>query len=107
MDVETTMSNYEVYWPRGERNVAVSALAPRPSSLAGKRIALMWDYLFKGDLVMNEIAAGLKEQYPGVEFVHWDEIGNTHGPREREIVAGLAAKLKALKVDAALSGMGC
>jgi hypothetical protein len=103
------MSNgmYEVVWPRGERNTGVSALASRHASLAGRKIALMWDYIFKGDVVMNEIAAGLKERFPGVEFVHWDEIGNIHGPKEREIVTGLGAKLKAMKVDAALSGMGC
>lgn len=98
---------HEVVWPRGERNVASSALAPRFSTLAGKKIALLWDYLFKGDVVMNELADRLKERFPGVEFVHWDEFGNTHGQNEREVVAGLAARFRSLKVDAALSGMGC
>ena len=101
------MSSYDVHWPRGERAVAVTSLATRLPTLAGKRIALMWDYIFKGDVVMDEIAAGLKARFPGVSFVHWDEIGNIHGPKEREIVAGLGARLKAMKVDAALSGMGC
>jgi hypothetical protein len=105
--LEIDMSHYDVYWPRGERHVAASNLAPRHASLAGKRIAMMWDYIFKGDVVMQEIAAGLKERFPGMEFVHWDEIGNIHGPKEREIVAGLGARLKTLKVDAVLSGMGC
>ena len=98
---------YNVLWPRGERNTAVTALAPRLSTLVGKKIALLWDYIFKGDVVMNELAEGLKARFPGVEFVHWDEFGNIHGPKEREIVAGLGAKLKAMKIDAALSGMGC
>ncbi len=98
---------YDAVWPRGERNVKASALAPRPSTLAGKKIALLWDYIFKGDVVMNELAAGLKERFPGVQFVHWDEFGNIHGQNEREIIAGLGAKLKSMKVDAALSGMGC
>ncbi|HSV83811.1 MAG TPA: hypothetical protein VLK85_31825 [Ramlibacter sp.] len=98
---------YDALWPRGERNVTVGALAPRLKSLAGRRVALLWDYLFKGDVVMNEIAVGLKEMFPGVEFVHWDEFGNTHGPQEREIVAGVGARMRALRVDAALSGMGC
>lgn len=99
--------NYSVLWPRGERDTAVSPLAPRLSTLAGKKVALLWDYIFKGDYVMNELADRLKERYPGVEFLHWDEIGNIHGPNEREIVAGLGAKLKSLKVDAAFTGMGC
>ena len=98
---------YDVVWPRGERNTTVTALAPRPRSLAGKKVALLWDYLFKGDVVMNELADGLKEQFPGVEFVHWDEFGNTHGQNEREVVAGLAQKMRAFDIQAALSGMGC
>lgn len=98
---------YEVVWPRGERNVKASALAPRHNTLASKKIALLWDYIFKGDIVMDELSIGLKERYPGVEFVHWDEFGNIHGQNEREVIAGLGAKLKSLKVDAALSGMGC
>ena len=56
---------------------------------------------------MNEIADGLRARYPGVTFVHWDEFGNIHGQHEREIQAGLGAKLKAMNVDAALTGMGC
>lgn len=98
---------YDVVWPRGERNVGVTAVAPRHRSLAGKKIALMWDYIFKGDIVMNELSRLLKEKYPGVEFVHWDVFGNIHGQKEREIVAGLGAKMKELGIDAALSGMGC
>ena len=98
---------YEVVWPRGERNIKLSTLAPRHGTLAGKKIALLWDYIFKGDVAMNEIADGLRARYPGVTFVHWDEFGNIHGQHEREIQAGLGAKLKAMNVDAALTGMGC
>jgi len=104
---QQTPGVYDVLWPRGERNVKASALAPRHSTLAGKRIALLWDYIFKGDVVMNELAAGIKERFPGAEFIHWDEFGNIHGQNEREVIAGLGAKLKAMNVDAALSGMGC
>lgn len=106
MSNETT-GTYDALWPRGERNVATTALAPRHKSLAGKRIALLWDYIFKGDVVMTEIAEGLKEKYPGVEFVHWDEFGNIHGQNEREVVAALPEKLRAFNIHAALSGMGC
>jgi len=98
---------YDVLWPRGERNAVRASLAPRHGTLAGKKIALLWDYMFKGDVVMDELSVALKERFPGVEFVHWDEFGNTHGQQEREIVAGLGAKLKSMQVDAALSGMGC
>jgi len=98
---------YDVLWPRGERNAERTALAPRHATLAGKKIALLWDYMFKGDVVMDELSIALGERYPGVEFVPWEEFGNTHGQQEREIVAGLGAKLKSMRVDAVLSGMGC
>jgi hypothetical protein len=98
---------YDVVWPRGERNAKVTALASRHSTLAGKKIALLWDYIFKGDVVMEELSAALKERFEGIEFVHWDEFGNIHGQNERAIVAGLGEKLHALGVDAAFSGMGC
>ena len=49
----------------------------------------------------------LKEKYPGVNFVHWSVLGNTHGPDERQILADLPRRLKELKADAVISGMGC
>lgn len=105
--IDNASGIYEVLWPRGERCVQATPLAPRHRDLAGKRVALLWDYIFKGDVVMNELAAGLKERYPGIEFLHWDEFGNIHGQKEHEIVAGLGKKLRELKVDAVFSGMGC
>jgi hypothetical protein len=56
---------------------------------------------------MNELAAQLKARFDGIEFVHWDEFGNIHGQNERQIVAGLGARMRELKIDAALTGMGC
>jgi hypothetical protein len=37
--------------------------------------------------------------------VGWREIGNTHGSDEREMIAALPARLKAMGVDAAISAM--
>ena len=42
-----------------------------------------------------------------MQFVSYDEFGNTHGGDEREVVAALPAQLKELEVDAVISGMGC
>jgi hypothetical protein len=39
--------------------------------------------------------------------VSWREFGNTHGRDEREVVAALPERLKALGVDAVISGMAC
>ncbi len=104
---EPSSGTYDAIWPRGERNTKPSALAPRHKTLSGKKIALMWDYIFKGDVVMNELIAGLRERYDNIEVVHWDVIGNIHGPNERAVVAALGARLKEMRVDAVFSGMGC
>jgi len=46
-------------------------------------------------------------RYPGVKFVHWSTFGSTHGSDERAVVAAIPGKLRALKADALVSGMGC
>ena len=98
---------YEAVWPRTPRQAKVKALAPRLETLEGKTVAQLWDYVFRGNEVFEVLEQGLKARYPGVRFVSWREFGNTHGHEEREVVAALPAKLKAMGVDAVISGMGC
>ncbi|HSN41414.1 MAG TPA: hypothetical protein VLT92_14605 [Burkholderiales bacterium] len=98
---------YEALWPRSPRQAKVKSLAKRLDTLEGKTIAWVWDYVFRGNEVFAQLEESLKARYPGVKFVPWDEFGNTHGSDEREVVAALPQKLKALKVDAVVSGMGC
>lgn len=98
---------HEVLWPRAARQVKKKALANRPASLEGKTIAQAWDYLFRGDEIFDYLEEGLKARFPGVRFISYDVLGNTHGNDERAVVAGLPAKLKSLGADAVISGMGC
>jgi hypothetical protein len=39
--------------------------------------------------------------------VSWREFGSSHGGDEKEALAALPAQLKALDVDAVISGMAC
>ena len=98
---------FEAYWPRGARQQKTRALAPRLDTLDGKTIAQIWDFLFKGDEVFALLEEGLKQRYPNVKFVSWQEFGSSHGGDEREALAALPAKLKSLGVDAVISGMAC
>ena len=98
---------YECYWPRGELQQRTRSLAPRLESLAGKKVAQLWDELFKGDVVFDLLEEGLKKRYPDIKFVSFKEFGNTHGSDEREVLNALSRKFKELKVDAVVSGMGC
>ncbi len=99
--------HFDVVWPRGERWVKAMPVAPPPASLNGKRVGLLWDYLFRGDEVFGHLREAIAAKYPDATFVHWEEFGNTHGPNEREVVAALPRRLKELRVDAVISGMGC
>ena len=104
------MSNdgyYEALWPRSPRQSKVKPLAKRLDTLAGKTIAQTWDQVFRGNEVFAYLEEGLKARFPGVKFVSWREFGNTHGSEEREVIATLPDKLKALGADAVISGMGC
>jgi len=103
----STDGKYRALWPRGPRQAKVKSLARRLDTLEGKTVAWLWDYLFRGDEIFAQLEEGLQERYPGVNFVHWSEFGNTHGSEEREIVAALPKTLKAKGVDAVVSGMGC
>jgi hypothetical protein len=98
---------YEVVWPRGERKQALRPLAKRLDTLAGKTVAQLWDYLFAGDEVFATLEETLRAQYPGVKWVSWREFGSTHAVNEKELLASLPQRFKALGVDAAISSMAC
>lgn len=100
-------NHYAALWPRSPRQTKVKPLAKRLDTLEGKTVAWAWDYVFRGDEVFAQLEESLKARYPGVKFVNWAEFGSTHGTDERQVIADLPGKLKALKVDALVSGMGC
>jgi len=100
-----TEPQYEAYWPCSPRKPTGRTLAPRLSTLEGKTVGLVWDYLFRGDVVYRLLMEGLKERFPTIKFVDWTVFGNMHGNDERQLVADLPAKLREHKVDAVLSSM--
>ena len=104
-----TSSNaqYAALWPRSPRQTKIKPLAKRLDTLEGKTIAWIWDYVFRGNEVFEQLEASLSAQYPGMKFIHYSEFGNTHGKDERAIVADLPRRFRELGVDAAISGMGC
>ncbi|WPB55922.1 hypothetical protein [Xylophilus sp. GOD-11R] len=105
MDSTPNDGYFEAYWPRGVRKVTSKQLAPRPATLDGKRIAFLWDYLFRGDAMYGVIQEEFTKRYPGISFSHWDEWGSIHGNDERRMVAELPAKLKAAGIDAVITSV--
>ncbi|MCK6555852.1 hypothetical protein L6Q96_14945 [Candidatus Binatia bacterium] len=98
---------YAVVWPRAAKTVEPQPLAARLDTLAGKKIAFVWDYLFRGDEIFPLLEAGLRERFPGMTFFSYEEFGSTHGDQERQVLAELPAKLARLGAHAIISGMGC
>ncbi|WP_159081669.1 UGSC family (seleno)protein [Nocardioides sediminis] len=75
-------------------------------NLNGRKVALVWDLLFSGDKMMEEIQAYLTSRYPGVEFIGHENFENIHGADERRVVKELPDRLRELGADAAIIGVG-
>lgn len=97
----------DVVWPRSPRGVQQRRRAPRLDTLAGKRIAFLWDYVFRGDELFPVLATELRDRFDGVGIVDHVEFGNLHGADEKERVGRLPDDLRSRGVDAVVSGMGC
>ena len=100
-------STYDVVWPKSPRGVQSRPLADRVDTLNGKRVAFLWDYLFRGAEIFPVLETELVERFPDVEIVGYDVFGNTHGRDEKEMVAGLPNGLSSRHIDAVVSAMGC
>jgi len=98
---------YRVVWPRGARTVEATDVAPRLTTLAGKTIGQLWDDLFRGDEIFPILERELGQRFPGVRFVRYDVFGSTHGAGEHRVLAELPDKIRSMKIDAVVSGMGC
>ena len=105
-DDATSEPQFECLWPLGRRAAVNTNLAPRIGDLSGKRVALLWDYLLHGDVMLAVIREALSRRFTGVQFVNYDQFGDTHGPARNEILAQLPARLRELKVDAVISCVG-
>jgi hypothetical protein len=103
----TMEPTYEVVWPKSPRGVQSRRPAPRLDDLNAKRVAFLWDYLFRGDEIFPVLEAELTARFPGVEIVGYEVFGNTHGSDEKEMVAGLPEGLTQRHIDAVVSAMGC
>jgi len=97
---------FEVVWPQGRKVFADSDTVARVTDFSGKRIAAIWDYLFRGDEIFATVTRKLAAQFPGLETVSYEVFGNTHGSQQRDLLAQVPAKLREHKVDAVISLLG-
>lgn len=97
-----------VVWPLGRLRTLPSSLAPRLSDLDARRIALVWDHVFRGDDMFAVFADEVARHHPDAGFVGHEPFGNVHGnaEEEHEAIAHLVERLRANKVDAVVVGVG-
>lgn len=100
------VEEFEALWPGGVNAVPAVAPATRPADLNGKRIGFLWDYAFRGDEIFPILENTLTEVYEDVEIVGYDAFGSTFSGDEHETLAALPQRLKDLKIDAVISGVG-
>ena len=106
MPNEEIETHHEVLWPLARKAAREDTGAPRVPDLSGKTIAELWDAKFHGETIFPLLREGLRARYPGVKFIEYSEFGNFYGPRESEIIRGLPAKLRRLKCDVVIAGIG-
>jgi hypothetical protein len=98
---------YEVVWPRAPRGVQRRRGAERLNTLRGKRVAFLWDYLFRGDELFPVLQHELESRFDDLEVIGYEVIGNLHGADEKERISRLPDDLRDRGADAVVSGMGC
>jgi len=98
---------YKVFWPRGQKITKVAPLAKRLNTLKYKTICELWDWVFRGDEIFAILETMLRDRYPGIKIVSYNEFGNIHGSEEGKFIAALPADLNRYGCDAVLSAVGC
>ncbi|GAA4871373.1 hypothetical protein PH190_23100 [Actinomycetospora straminea] len=99
---------YEVLGPLGPREVDDVAEHERPETLRGRRIAYLWDELFRGPEMFDVISEVARERHGDVAFVGWEEFGNFHASaaEERRVLDALPELLRAHRVDLVVAAVG-
>jgi hypothetical protein len=82
-----TESEYQVVWPLGRSAVEKIEMVSGVEGLDGKKVAFVWDYLFRGPEIFGVIKDEISARYPTAEFIDHDVFGNIHGSSAEEKAA--------------------
>ncbi|MFH1485763.1 MAG: hypothetical protein ABIH46_06810 [Chloroflexota bacterium] len=97
---------YEVVWPLGKSAYESIPPAEPAKDLRGKTICELWEWLFRGDEIFPILRELLSERFPGVKFVDYTKFGDTHGTKQRELIASRPRLLQEHGCDSVVSGVG-
>lgn len=103
-------AHFEVVWPLGKQasltNLAQTEIPGALPDLNQATVGFLWNYTRKGDVMFRIMQERLRQDYPGITFVDYDNFGNIHGASETEVVGALPRLLREYKVDIAVVGIG-
>jgi hypothetical protein len=104
-----SMTNrFVVFSPEGNQPSTGDVSAPRLSDLEGKRVGYLWDRLFRGEEMFEEIATYLEAEYGSVAIPH-ERFGEvpltTEGESEQHILDDLSKALDSNEVDCVVVGI--
>jgi hypothetical protein len=104
-----SMTNrFVVYSPEGQQRSKSDVSALRLPDLEGKRVGYLWDRLFRGEEMFEEIAGYLESEYGSVAVPH-ERFGEvpltTEGQDEQHVLDDLSAALDSNDVDCVVVGV--
>jgi hypothetical protein len=99
-------AKFQVLAPVGDHFTEEFQQADPIPALAGMRIAFLWDMLFSGDFVFDQIAEELSGTYDDITFVGYKTFGDIHGGDEHQVLANLPELFREHRIDAAVVGVG-
>jgi hypothetical protein len=76
------------------------------TDLSHRRVGFAWDQLFRGDVVFEAVSAELARTFDGVTAIGYEQFGDIHGADERRCLEELPDRLRQLRVDALVVGIG-
>lgn len=97
---------YEVVSPEGRAVVHQAPARAALSSLDGKTVCEVWDWLYRGDLMFRALREGLRTRHPNLRVVGYDSFGNIHGPDAARVLRELPDRLRRHGCDAVIAGVG-
>lgn len=100
---------YRVVSPSGEPAVGKQPLNQRLDALDGKRVGFLWNRVFRGDETLPLIGELLRERFPTMTVIPWDEfpvtsVPSLHAARQGETLAALTSALLDKRIDAVIAG---
>ena len=100
-----SVQNYEVVSPASEQHDKSFVASDFNGDFRGRRVGLIWDGLYRGDYIYQEIVAVLSRRFAGVEIVGYEQFGNIHGSDEAKVMAELPKRLYDHRIDVAIVGI--